>query len=339
MRASYAVSSPLLMLATLIMGLAGVAGCDDRRLVYPPGCEHPAVVERCVDGWCEIPAGCYTNWVTPPVLWDLSGRSKDGLNSRPRFIRLTHAFIIQQTETMRGDFQRRMGYEPSPQGHGVSPKLPVPATWYEAAAYCNALSKEKGAPACYRCRGTTWRDLRCEVAPAYAGSAIYDCSGYRLPTRAEWRYAYRAGTLTYFYSGTPNLLGDYSPLADLIGWYGEEHGLPHPPAQKMKNAWGLYDMAGNLKEWGHDPGSEWDEHSNGIYPKGYEGPDPSIPPDVDPVSPVWNHTSYHIPYAPAMGGAVTDRAEQLGYRSHKLEIKENGTCTVRCVRSRLSTPR
>jgi formylglycine-generating enzyme required for sulfatase activity len=72
--------------------------------------------------------------------------------------------------------------------------------------------------------------------------------GYRLPTEAEWEYATRAGTT-----------GDYGVSGDLddIAWYEDNsmvNGIrqPHPVALKKPNAWGLYDLHGNVAEWVKD---------------------------------------------------------------------------------------
>jgi formylglycine-generating enzyme required for sulfatase activity len=68
-----------------------------------------------------------------------------------------------------------------------------------------------------------------------------------LPTEAEWEYACRAGTTTTW------CCGNDEEALEAYAWYGQRGGEgSHPVAQKKPNAWGLYDMHGNVLEWCHD---------------------------------------------------------------------------------------
>jgi formylglycine-generating enzyme required for sulfatase activity len=81
-----------------------------------------------------------------------------------------------------------------------------------------------------------------------------DCNGYRLPTEAEWEYAYRAGTTSSLYNGEATTSTGVDPLAELIAVYlgNAVRTRTGPVGQYSPNAWGLYDMAGNVQEWVED---------------------------------------------------------------------------------------
>jgi len=102
---------------------------------------------------------------------------------------------------------------------GYSKKHPaIGGTWHNAVTFCKWLSKKTGKQ-------------------------------YRLPTEAEWEYACRAGAKTaYSFGDTP----DPRQLVN-AGWYKLNSGHePHEVATRKPNAWGLYDMTGNVREWVSD---------------------------------------------------------------------------------------
>jgi len=100
---------------------------------------------------------------------------------------------------------------------GYGKKNPaIGMTWHNAQTFCRWLSKKTAKE-------------------------------YRLPTEAEWEYACRAGTTNVFgFSDDPNGLADFA-------WYqANSDGQTHEVAKRKPNAWGLYDMLGNVREWVYD---------------------------------------------------------------------------------------
>jgi formylglycine-generating enzyme required for sulfatase activity len=130
-------------------------------------------------------------------------------------------------------------------GYGINPDHPVKwVTWFGSAAYCDWLSLHAGLPRAYN--HSTWQ---CN------GNSPYTAAGYRLPTEAEWEYACRAGSTTAFANGPITYIGcsPVDPVLNQIGWFcGNDQRWTSAVGQKSPNAWGLYDMHGNIWEWCND---------------------------------------------------------------------------------------
>lgn len=132
-------------------------------------------------------------------------------------------------------------------------------SWYDAVKWLNAWSEREGLDVVYRVDGNVYRTG--ERAPEIDLTA----NGYRLPKEAEWEYAARAGTKTAFYTGEithPDFDDPRDPALDEAGWYADNSDTGqgqqiHPVGQKQPNAWGLYDMHGNVWEFCSD---KYDQH-------------------------------------------------------------------------------
>jgi len=170
------------------------------------------------------------------------GSDRGGADEQPAHRVSLDAFYLDKYPVTQDSYVSLMGKNPSKnQQSGRNPVERV--RWTDAVAYCNARSKRDGLEPCYR-----------EVKPG-AWECDFQAGGYRLPTEAEWEYACRAGTDSdYCFGNDAQEMGKYA-------WYASNAGnKTHPVGQKQPNAWGLFDMHGNVWERCQD----W----YGEYPKG-----------------------------------------------------------------------
>ncbi len=165
-------------------------------------------------------------------------------------VTISQGFWMGKYEVTQGEYSPMMGSNPSyfttkdAYGNPISPDLSRPVeqvSWNDAVAYCGALTtRERNA------------------------GRLPDGYVYRLPTEAEWEYACREGTTTAFHygpslrSGMANFYG-YEEYEASIGRYYNPSGIylgrTTSVGSYAPNAWGLYDMHGNVWEWCHDWGS------------------------------------------------------------------------------------
>ncbi|MBL8817932.1 MAG: SUMF1/EgtB/PvdO family nonheme iron enzyme [Planctomyces sp.] len=238
------------------------ARCAEAR----PGAEYAVDRQRYVDRAVELLDRAVQNGFR-----DKSGVHEDPdfaiLRREPRFVAILTGigqggkqlkvggdFWVSDREVTRGQFETFMNdpkYDSAQQPEGwmgaelkVSPTPDHPAqnvSWYDALMYCNWLSLREGLqPRYVRTGRQELNDYQNTMHNEWR--QISGASGYRLLTEAEWEYACRAGSATKFSTGDNETL---------LAGYGQMYGTytAEPCGAKLPNAWGLFDVHGNVQEW------------------------------------------------------------------------------------------
>ncbi|MBQ7589197.1 MAG: formylglycine-generating enzyme family protein [Verrucomicrobia bacterium] len=171
------------------------------------------------------------NWIEPGTF--IMGSPEDELGAggdeTQHQVTLTQGYWLGRYEVTQAQYEAVIGENPS---RFKGADLPVEmVSWVDATNFCARLTEiEKAA------------------------GRLPEGYEYTLPTEAQWEYACRAGTTTAFNNGTnietEEQIEGECPNLDPVGWYWCNSGeKTHPVGQKKPNAWGLYDMHGNVWEW------------------------------------------------------------------------------------------
>ena len=141
----------------------------------------------------------------------------------------SHEVTVAEFRRFMPQFETQVPSTDNCPAHGIS--------WYQAAAYCNWLSGQEGIPEdqwVYEPSANGWFEEGMRIK-----ENAHELVGYRLPTTSEWKLACRADTSSSLSFGEPLvLLEDYGP-----------HGQMRPVEELLPNAYGLFDLHGNVQEW------------------------------------------------------------------------------------------
>jgi len=191
----------------------------------------------------SIPAGTF--------LMGSTDEDKDAPNDeKPAHLVEIKGFYMAEYPVTQALWEAVMGQNPA---HFKGAQRPVEqVSWLDAAVFCNALSQRLGKkPVYYTPQGQTygWNGQKWQLPNEGDVVRDWEADGYCLPTEAQWEYAARAPDENdpkgHRYVGSDYL--------DQVGWYrGNSDSQTHEVGLLLPNAWGLYDMSGQVWEWCED---------------------------------------------------------------------------------------
>ena len=199
-----------------------------------------AEAEKIIKEMVKCPAGSFEMGSPSGELGRYGGEKQ-------HHVTISKSFYIAKYPVTQAQYKAVMGNNPS---HFKGDNNPVECvSWFKAKEFCDKLNEVTGStrPAGYK---------------------------FDLPTEAQWEYACRAGTTTSLNSGK-NITSENGRCSNLdeVGWYyGNSEMNTHPVGLKKPNAWGIYDMHGNVWEWCSDWYGEYSRISTdpeGTFNYGY----------------------------------------------------------------------
>jgi formylglycine-generating enzyme required for sulfatase activity len=233
----------------------------------------------------ELPGGVKLElvWIRPGefVMGSPAGEEGRWNDEGPQTrVRLSKGYWLGKYPVTQGQWQALMGNNPS---HFKDSGLNAPVesvSWNEAMEFARRLTEQE-----------------------HRAGRLPEGYAYTLPSEAQWEYGARAGTTTRYHTGNSE-----SDLAR-AGWYSANSGRrTHPVGQKAPNAWGLYDVHGNVLEWTRS----WSGNHPGGSVTDYEGPSSGSLRVYRGGS--WGYTAQGSRSAPRNGDSPGNRYNGLGFR-------------------------